>query len=426
MSSKKLNIFAYGFDKYGFDLPKESLSVNNICDIEFIKYSDPRDLDEADGVIMPQGIFETIDDDEIRVDKQPLLDRYRQVRNLIDEDKWVCFLVGKIMDKLPRDFRETLNIQDTDLCKRILNLYEVINRNNLDGHKSFSKCDEFKHYLHDYGLAQTSYDTPYAHRSSTNIIAETGSGANVGFVISNNIFFLPFHTTKRKVDDTKSISDKVTRAIIDYKQKRIEELPDWLNDFRFAIENVLLKKIEDSTKETIKSQEQLDLLSAYKSILTTSGDILKKKIVLLLETFFNLKIDPIDEGREDAKILDDSNKILALIEIKGTKQGIKRDYINQADSHRERNGLPPSVPAILLINNEMSINGIKERLETKVNDEHIKHAVKLNTLIIRTIDLLFFMLHLESNLNRKEEILKLISAGGGWLKADHTGYAIVN
>ncbi len=73
------------------------------------------------------------------------------------------------------------------------------------------------------------------------------------------------------------------------------------------------------------------------------------------------------------------------------------------------------MPGILLINNEMSIEGITQRLATAVAEEQIKHAQNFNVLIVRTIDLLFLMKHFENDPERKDKLLKLLSSGGGWL-----------
>jgi hypothetical protein len=51
--------------------------------------------------------------------------------------------------------------------------------------------------------------------------------------------------------------------------------------------------------------------------------------------------------------------------------------------------------------------------------------LELNVLIIRTVDLLFLMRHMESAVHRREDFMRLMSSGGGWLKADPEGYRIV-
>jgi hypothetical protein len=153
----------------------------------------------------------------------------------------------------------------------------------------------------------------------------------------------------------------------------------------------------------------------YKAILTTSGNVLKKIVIEIMQDFFEFHIDPIDEGREDFKIVNEEGEVLAVVEVKGTKKGIKREHINQADSHRERNDLPSSIPSILIINNEMGISGLKGKIESDVPDEQIKHARNLNVLIVRTIDLLLFMSRMENVNDRKEVFLDKIRSESGWI-----------
>lgn len=172
-------------------------------------------------------------------------------------------------------------------------------------------------------------------------------------------------------------------------------------------------------------QDRLTVWRDYKAILITYGELLKNKIVEILQDFFQMNIDSSDEYHEDAKIVDEEGSVLAIIEIKGTKSGVRREHINQVDSHRERSNLTPKTPGILFINNEMSITGIHERLNTQIAKEHIKHAQKSNITIIRTIDLLFLMKHLENQTNRKKIFIDLINAGGGWLRADFEGYTVI-
>jgi len=161
--------------------------------------------------------------------------------------------------------------------------------------------------------------------------------------------------------------------------------------------------------------------------LSTSGDILKERVVGILRGFFGLKVDAPEEFREDAKVLDENTgEAIALAEIKGTKAGIKRDHINQVDSHRERAGLSPSVPGFLIINNEMSVAGVQERFETTVPGEQIDHAKRQNVLIIRTIDLLYLIRQFEDRPDRQAKFLEIIASGGGWLRVTPTAYQVIS
>lgn len=431
--SENLRIIAYGFDALGFHLPSSGVTVGNNAEIEFLPFQSKGVLDDADGAIIPQGIFETIEYShgdtytDVHVNKAILQERQKQVFNLIDEQKWVCFLVSSIVDEVS-DGWDTREIADTDLCKRALNALEVtkLRRERVDGLTIFdTKSDEFRAYIRDYGVVNTVFEIPYNRKERFRVIASCGSAA-VAFEWGNQFFCLPFHTTKRDVVTLNLVATEVSRAVLDYRQKRIAEVPTWLDQFKFATEEKLGSEIESLQKQIADQEGQIQIWSHYKLILSASGDILKESVVAILQGFFGFKVETLEEYREDAKILDDAGRGLAFLEIKGTKSGIKREHVNQADSHRERAGLSPSVPGVLIINNEMSVAGIKERSETTVPGEQIDHARKLNVLIIRTIDLLFLIRQFEDIHIKKEKFLKILWSGGGWLQVTLTDYQLVS
>ncbi len=427
-SVPEAKIVAYGFDIIiPGAIPSWGTIIPGIGKIDFVRFGASATLHHADGVIIPQGIFETIDQDSyeasVGVYEDLLLERERQTVNLLRKGKWVCFLVGAIVDSVRRlqGWRE---ITDTDLCKRMLNEHGV-RRNLINGAPCTYKDDEFKAYMDNYGVAKTAFSLPLSEAGERRVIANAGNQI-VGFEIDRQLFFLPFHTTRKDMSGTRAIVTTVTRAIWDYRQKRVVQLPEWLDEFRHESENELGAELSSLMAKSSAIQDQLLALRKHKAILTTSGDVLKTEVIRILTSFFQLKVDPIDEHREDAKILDDDGNTLAVIEIKGVKSGVKREHINQVDSHRERNDLSSAIPGALIINNQMSISGINERLETTVANEQVKHAERQNVLIIRTIDLLFLMRALENSPNRGQELQKIISSsGGGWLQADWDGYRLV-
>jgi CheY-specific phosphatase CheX len=83
-----------------------------------------------------------------------------------------------------------------------------------------------------------------------------------------------------------------------------------------------------------------------KGILSFQSDPLVAAIVSILESLFGIQLKVDDKRIEDASIVDESGKILAVVEIKGLKGDVKREHINQLDNHRERLELDQSVPGI--------------------------------------------------------------------------------
>lgn len=420
---QEFKIVVFGFDKLGFEFPSSDLKLRDVYNVEYIKFEDFKNFDNVDGVIIPQGIFEefTIQQDildiytKIQVRENLLLEVERHVNNLIEMGKWVCFLVSSIMDEVPAGNYRTNKVDNTDLCKRILNKFKI-DRKLIPGAADVeAKSAEFVTYIENYGVAKTVFlpgdNGDYNARGLAYI-----NNNMVGIEIENYLFFLPFHTTKSSSEDLNGLITILMNSILDYRKKRILEIPSWVNDFGFRNEKRILGKINNFEVQLKEHYEQLRVWQRYKTILLASGDILKDIVVEILREFFNLKVDAANDLEEDAAIIDDVGLILALIVVTGTEQGIKREHINQVDSHREKNNLFNNVPGILIINDQMEVKGIDDKLRSTVASEQIRHAKNMNVLIVRTIDLLILMRQLEGNDQRGEVFLDIMKSGGGFLK----------
>lgn len=422
---QEFKIVIYGFDKLGFELPCSALKLQNKFNIEYIKFEDFKDFDNVDGLVIPQGIFEEFHNKqdfldiytEVEVRENLLLEVERQVHNLIRMDKWVCFLVGGILDEVPAGNYRINKVDDTDLCKRLLNKFKV-DRKLVPGVADVNaKADEFVKYIERYGVAKTIFLPSYNADYNTKGLAFV-QDAMVGIEIEKKLFFLPFHTTQLCTDDLNSLITVLVNSIVDYRQKQYIEIPNWINDFKFRNEKLILGKINNLELQLKDHCEQLEPWQQFKTILLASGDILKDKIIEILGHYFNLKLDITLDAtlKEDVKIINDEGLVIGLIGVEATKKEIKREHINKVDSQRERNNLSNSIPGILIINNETECDGFDEKLNITVGNELIKHAKNMNVLIIRTIDLLILMRQLEENDQRGDIMLDIIKSGGGFLK----------
>src|SRR3972149_20082 len=423
MPSKEISvILAYGFDAAGFNAPPEAIEGRGFK-VRWVNYQENVSLDTGDGLITIQGIFERIryrDElyggtyTDVDVDQALMLERERQLLNLLRSGGWVCFLVRDIIDTVPHGY-DIRRIANTGLCQRVLNLVGInwtLARDWMAG--VTSTRDEFRVYIEKFGVAKTMF-SPVPGDRAMKVLAKA-RGAAVGVVVGENVLFLPFHTTNTDAAGARNLVGLVAESVVAYRQKVIIELPDWVHALSFATEERLLEERSALQKQLVDVDKAIETWRNHKAILVASGDLLKSSVVEILERYFCLQVDPIDEGREDFKIVG-GETVIALGETKGTNSGIKREHINQVDSHRERSGLGPEVPGLLIINSQMDLAGIAKRLETTVAAEQIAHARRLNILIVRTIDLLYLMRRLEAETNRAGAFVSILSRGGGWLKA---------
>ena len=145
----------------------------------------------------------------------------------------------------------------------------------------------------------------------------------------------------------------------------------------------------------------------------------------MFENGFGLSVDPLDELKEDIKLLDNDGNPFCLCEIKGTNKGVKREHINQTDSHRDRSGYDNSFPAILVINTHIRSSRTIIEKDQDVAEEQIKHAKKMGVLIMRTLDLLNLLRLMYNKKITLEGIIDIITKKHGWLKVNNDSYEII-
>lgn len=421
MANNKQKINVFGFQSIGYQVDKNKKISTDQYEIHFNDLKSPVAIDKYDGLIIPSGIFEKIKDEsnymdtyyEVYCKRDMLLQRERELINLFKKEGWVCCLVGQIIDKVPYGSFDTKRCTDTDLTKNLLNSFDI-KRESFKGSAAVtSKNDEFNKYIERWGIAKTVLKLPYRDQDRK-ILAILGDSV-VGIEYLGKIFFLPFHTTDYSSENAVSLAKELCRAILEYRQKRITEIPEWVHEFQFKTEEKLRDELDSLLKEADGVQKSLLQWQSYKGILSQSGETLKDSLVLILRNFFKLYVTDVEDFKEDAVISSPDGEALVIVEVKGTKGGIKRKYINQLDTNRERIRVAASTPGLLIINDQMNVEDIDQRNETSVADEQIKHAKNLNILIIRTLDFLFLIRNLENDDDPGNKLIRLCNQGGGRL-----------
>jgi hypothetical protein len=431
-------VFAYGFDQAGFTTSHEPILINSTVTVQFVDFYSSRNLNEADGVIIPQGIFEKMETRTdlfsglfgektfVLVDKSLLLERERQVFNVLRDGKWVCFLVGEIADQIAQGLHSE-PISDTDLCKRILNAFMIERRRRYRLESPLElkvRDEEFELYLRRYGSPTTVFELPQEMPTERHAIAWLGNGV-VGMEIDAQLFFLPFESSRRTVEVATHLLTLLTPAIREYRRDRIIALPDWVDDFHFKSEEPLYLEINDLLGKLNRLESELASWKDYKAVLASSGIYLRNKLVALFESVFGLKVQCMDREERFLLVKDDDAPV-ALIESEGIQGSAQAASIDRLARARRQHGLPDSFPATLLINNEMAITSVGERSATSIGSDVLEASIRQNVLVMRTIDLLFLLNHLEKSPNKKNRMLNLLTSGGGWLKANTGSYDIIH
>ncbi|HEY0456657.1 MAG TPA: hypothetical protein VGE41_09810 [Verrucomicrobiae bacterium] len=401
-------IYAYGFDKAGFSIPTLEIEKDSY-QIQLIDFNAQKPLEGADGIIIPSGIFEQtkfwLDRYGHRygkVDWNPdhLAMRTKQLQHHIREGGWVCFLLGTI-DNGNGD----QEMKESDLAKVFLNnkFYSVV-CHNAKGILQ-PKVNEFSAYFKKYGISRTTFWSP-VNENGLKVLAADGHEISAA-EFHGQLFFLPWPEVERSFQELEEILGTCVHAILEYKCRNDLYLPAWVEETKFKKETAISNRLREIESEFTSLQAELKNFQRNKGILTTSGHLLNTIAVDVLRNFFHLNVKSKENYVEDATICDSRDETEYVIEVKGVKGGLKREHVNQVDSHRERLGLGTEVSGLLIINDFMDIDGIEERKKKEFDPAQLKHAENLNIKILRTTTLFETMLKHEENPQRKQVFLKL-------------------
>jgi hypothetical protein len=421
-TQSKTNIIVFGIDKFGYRVPDKPLELkNSVLHFRYFKTEDK--FQDYDGVIVFQNTFEQSTDYGVvsRFDEKELLKRENQLRELIEKKGFCCFLLWTYF--IDSDHDGERDTSYTDLGKRTLN-HPKFYRQPVGKATTNLRIvrDEFRQFLKNFRSAQTIFES---HNTDLNIKPICYAGDSItGFILNNSIFYIPSLQPGKREKEFKEFFSLLAEGLVSSFKKLAQELPKWTEEYLFKEEEKLLAEKDSISKRIADINQRLAMLSEYKKCLCYNGELLNESVISIMQSGFKFQVDPEDDLKEDMKILDQDKKPMILVEIKGTNKGVSREFINQADSHRERSGFPVDFPSILIVNTNIKNAKSLEDKYQEIAKEQVSHAVKMKILVFRTIDLLNLLYLVEAGQITPEEVLETFKREHGWLKVTQEGYQI--
>jgi hypothetical protein len=422
IDQQKYRLLAFGIERKGLRAPSESLSPKNYT-LAFEPFETPKRLNQFDGAILFQGTLETFAWKEYpyaepylahSCAKDELDKRKKEAQLLINNGGFICFLLSDPF--IEHDKGRTF--EATDFSKVFLN-YASFYRKNFASRVTKIRPfrDEFRPFFELYGAANSFFQNNN-DQIELRVLAKAENNT-VSMVLFNSFFFVPcLIPDNNQIDEFFSL---LCDALVSTRKKIQLELPAWANNFRFDAELPLFDERRTLVDHVETINRELTMYEEYKRILLFDGDLLVESTTNVLKKGFGFRIDASDEFKEDLKALNNEGKPIILFEVKGTNGNVKREHVNQADSHRERAGLPSTFPTILLINTHIKGSRNLSEKDRELVAEQVKHATKINVLMIRTLDLLNLLKLYFLKSITKEEILELFTKNSGWLKVTEKG-----
>lgn len=419
----KPKILVYGINRVGYTVHKDNIKTR-LCVLHFEPFNTREKFQDYDGVILFQGIFEKIKTYKsygrsyttIECCTDELQRRKKQYELLMGKKGFICFLlIAPFIDRAG-----SRNTSNTDLAKWALNRSGLY-RDDIGTLETSLRAvrNEFIDFLKHFGAAYTKFS--YDDALELKEICKYGTDAT-GIILRNREYFVP--TLEPEKYRTEEFLRVLAEALISTHKKLLEEIPDWVNQYKFEEEKKLIEKERRLHEIIDKIDQRMLQFREYKKCICYNDELLRESIIEILRDGFDLKIDDTDEFKEDFKIIDSKGKPVILVEVKGTNKGITRQHINQTDSHRERAGLDQKLPSILIVNtNIKKSNSLRDKYQ-KVAKEQIKHAEKMNVLVMRAIDFLNMLYLKEKGEVKKKDFVDTLRQKSGWLEASQESWSI--
>lgn len=425
--SRTYNIMVYGVEKVELHIEPKTLKQKNYH-LTFEPFDTLKSFSDFDGVMLFQGIFESFrliknqygqNYYDHNFDEDTLDQRKKEAALLQKKGGFICFLLwSNFID----DDRYN-KYYATDLTKYFLN-YTSFHRKNFGSRRTIikSKRNEFGKFFENFGGAY-SYFNNYNSGLEVQELAKADREM-VAMIISDNEFFIPSMLPKNIPERIEDYFKLLAEALTTTLNKLFFEIPSWIESFKFSSELKLQNEKEQLETEIVDIENNLKKLKSFKRILMHDGELLVNAVIETLKKGFGLNINETDDLREDFKINGSDGNPIIFGEIKGTNAGVKREHVNQADSHRERAELPSEFPSILIINTNIKNSRTLKEKDKEVPQEQIIKAKRENILVLRTLDLLNLLnLYLDKKITQ-EGVLKLFQENSGWLKVSGEDWEI--
>ncbi len=421
MGARKYRLLAYGIETKGLPAPNSELQSDKYT-LQFERHREAARFQEFDGVIVFQGAFESFE----RVsqswgnslkhtwDQDELDKRIKEVRALRENGGIVCLLLTDPFI----EFDEKRKFLGTDISKRLLS---GVLRNEFGGRITDleSNVNELGNFFKIYGAAWFSMSLRSSDTRTSRTVASCATQA-VSLILEDNVLVVPTLIPKATAEAVQEyfsiLADGVVRL---WEQIRVE-LPDWAGEYKFPDEPELVERRLALSNQVCEIDARLKHLERLKRVLVLQGETLVEAVMGVFAEALPLKPKREEAFKEDFLLLDASGTTIAMAEVKGVSRGVAREYVNQADSHRERNKMPPEFPSLLIINTNMKRSASLADKDQAVAVDQIEHAARNNILILRTLDLLnLASLHLSGKLS-SDEVVRLLTKSRGWLRVGET------
>jgi len=241
-------------------------------------------------------------------------------------------------------------------------------------------------------------------------------------IAAGSLYILPYQPSS----SPPVMLERLVQAVIDHREGRLVAVPPFFEQLRLPDEDEVVQGIVAARNDLERLEGQRAALTKHKHLVGRfSGEQLEKLVIeemnLVLSGSEVQARDVEERYVEDFELVDAAGTRKALAESKGVGGGVALGHVDQVNSHRsEFNASADELPGLLVVNTFRN-DGTLDRRRESVNERIVRHARRMNVLILRSWDLYQLVVRRLAGHDDGAEILGALLGGGGWLEVEETG-----
>jgi hypothetical protein len=216
--------------------------------------------------------------------------------------------------------------------------------------------------------------------------------------------------------------ERLAQAVVEHREGRLVAVPPFFEELRLPDEEKVVQGIVAARRELERLEDQRAALTKHKHLIGHfAADQLEKLVVE--------EMNPVLSGSgvqaravEDFELVDAAGTRKALAESKGVGGGVAPGHVDQVNNHLSKgfDASADELPGLLVVNAFRNDDTLDRRRES-VNERIVRHARRMNVLVLRTWDLYQLVVQRLAGHDDGAEILGALLGGGGWLEVEESG-----
>jgi hypothetical protein len=227
--------------------------------------------------------------------------------------------------------------------------------------------------------------------------------------------------------------ERLVDAVLEHREGIHLALPPFFEELRVPGEEKVVHGIAVAQAELERLEGQRAGLTRHKHLVGYfSSEQLERLVIEELNLVLSgtgVQARDVEERYvEDFEMMDESSARKALGESKAAGGGVALGHVDQVNSHRSElfNATADELPGLLVVNTFRN-DDVADRRRESVNERVVRHARRMNVLILRSWDLYQLVVRRLAGQDDGASVLNALIGGGGWLEVEeaeltaHTG-----